>query len=43
VAEERVRHRPAYSHMVVKFVEHFLWIASSMIHAGSGCRCFNTV
>jgi hypothetical protein len=28
--------RPAYVPMVIKFVEHFLWIASSMIHAGGG-------
>jgi hypothetical protein len=26
--------RPAYIEMCIKFVEHFLWIASSMIHAG---------
>jgi hypothetical protein len=26
--------RPAYVDMTVKFFEHFLWIASSMIHAG---------
>jgi hypothetical protein len=26
--------RPAYMQMVQKFVEHFLWIASSMVHAG---------
>jgi hypothetical protein len=26
--------RPAYLDMCIKFVEHFLWIASSMIHAG---------
>jgi hypothetical protein len=26
--------RPAYLEMCLKFVEHFLWIASSMIHAG---------
>jgi hypothetical protein len=25
---------PAYADMCLKFVEHFLWIASSMIHAG---------
>jgi hypothetical protein len=34
IAVELTRHRPAYAHMVVKFIEHFLWIASSMIHAG---------
>jgi hypothetical protein len=26
--------RPTYVHMASKFFEHFLWIASSMIHAG---------
>jgi hypothetical protein len=26
--------KPAYIDMCLKFVEHFLWIASSMIHAG---------
>jgi hypothetical protein len=26
--------RPAYLGMVKKFMEHFLWIASSMVHAG---------
>jgi len=26
--------RPAYVDLCLKFVEHFLWIASSMIHAG---------
>jgi hypothetical protein len=26
--------RPAYADMTLKFVEHYLWIASSMIHAG---------
>jgi hypothetical protein len=26
--------RPAYVHMVKKFLEHFLWIASAMVHAG---------
>ena len=25
---------PAYADMALKFVEHFLWIASAMIHAG---------
>ena len=28
--------RPSYLPMVIKFTEHFLWIASSMIHAGGG-------
>jgi len=26
--------RPAYAEMALKFIEHFLWIASSMIHVG---------
>ena len=26
--------KPAYIDMALKFVEHFLWIASSMVHAG---------
>jgi len=34
IAVELTRHRPAYADMGIKFVEHFLWIASSMIHAG---------
>jgi hypothetical protein len=34
IAAELTLHRPAYIHMCRKFVEHFLWIASSMIHAG---------
>ncbi|MBI5582267.1 MAG: glucosidase [Deltaproteobacteria bacterium] len=28
--------RPAYKDMCVKFIEHFLWIASSMMHGGGG-------
>jgi hypothetical protein len=27
-------HKPAYAEMALKFVEHFLYIASSMMHAG---------
>jgi hypothetical protein len=26
--------KPAYADMALKFVEHYLWIASSMVHAG---------
>ena len=26
--------RPAYADMSLKFVEHYLWIAASMVHAG---------
>jgi hypothetical protein len=28
------REKPSYLDMMVKFIEHYLWIASSMIHAG---------
>jgi hypothetical protein len=28
--------RPAYADMMIKFVEHYLWIATSMVHAGEG-------
>jgi hypothetical protein len=35
IAVELAWHRPAYADMGIKFVEHFLWIASSMIHAGA--------
>src|SRR5436309_1281932 len=34
ISVELAMHRPAYVDMAVKFVEHFLWIASSMVHAG---------
>jgi hypothetical protein len=34
IAVELALERPAYKDMCVKFVEHFLWIASSMVHAG---------
>jgi hypothetical protein len=34
IAVELAMHRPAYVDMAVKFTEHFLWIASSMVHAG---------
>jgi hypothetical protein len=34
IAIELALHKPTYIHMGHKFVEHFLWIASSMIHAG---------
>src|SRR5262245_41668189 len=35
IAVELARHRPAYADMGIKFVEHFLWIASAMSHAGA--------
>ncbi|HTZ46575.1 MAG TPA: glucosidase [Verrucomicrobiae bacterium] len=34
IADELATYRPVYSDMYVKFLEHFLWIAASMIHAG---------
>ena len=34
IASELALERPAYADMAQKFVEHYLWIASSMIHAG---------
>jgi hypothetical protein len=36
IAVEVALANPAYADMVVKFIEHFLWIASSMLHAGGG-------
>jgi Mannosylglycerate hydrolase MGH1-like glycoside hydrolase domain len=34
IAAELARERPAYIHMVKKFIEHFLWIATAMVHTG---------
>ena len=34
IAAQIAAERPAYLPMCRKFIEHFLWIASSMIHAG---------
>ena len=36
IAAELALQRPAYAEMAAKFVEHFLWIATSMMHAGDG-------
>jgi hypothetical protein len=36
IAVELAMHRPAYAEMCVKFVEHFLWIASALMNAGGG-------
>jgi hypothetical protein len=36
IAVELTLHRPAYLRMCLKFVEHFLWIASSMFGAEGG-------
>jgi hypothetical protein len=34
IAAQLTLERPAYIHMVKKFIEHFLWIAAAMVHAG---------
>ncbi|MBS1542210.1 MAG: glucosidase [Bacteroidetes bacterium] len=34
IATELANEDPTYSDMAIKFVEHFLWIASSMVHLG---------
>jgi len=34
IASQLALEKPAYGDMCQKFVEHYLWIASSMIHAG---------
>jgi Mannosylglycerate hydrolase MGH1-like glycoside hydrolase domain len=34
IAAQLALQRPAYIEMCVKFIEHFLWIASAMVHAG---------
>jgi hypothetical protein len=36
IAVELALHRPAYAEMALKFVEHFLWIASALVHTGKG-------
>ena len=36
ISSELALHDPRYFGMVQKFTEHFLWIASSMLHSGSG-------
>jgi hypothetical protein len=36
IAVELTMHRPTYLRMCLKFVEHFLWIASSMFGEGDG-------
>jgi hypothetical protein len=34
ICSELAMQRPAYLDMTLKFVEHYLWIATSMVHAG---------
>jgi hypothetical protein len=36
ISAELAIHRPAYAEMVLKFIEHYLWISSAMVHAGRG-------
>jgi hypothetical protein len=40
IAMELARERPTYESMAKKFVEHFLWIAASMVHAGGFSTTF---
>jgi hypothetical protein len=35
IAAQLAIHRPAYAALAAKFVEHFLWIATSVMHAGA--------
>ena len=35
IASELAMHRPSYVPLVEKFIEHFLWIATSMTHGGA--------
>jgi len=34
IAAELARHNPAYVDMSLKFIEHYLWIALSLVHGG---------
>jgi hypothetical protein len=34
IAGQLALEKPAYGEMCLKFVQHFLWIASAMAHAG---------
>jgi hypothetical protein len=36
IAGELAMHSPAYVDMGLKFIEHYLWIASSLVNAGEG-------
>jgi Glycosyl hydrolase family 63 C-terminal domain len=36
IAAELAMERPAYAEMLLKFIEHFLWIAQALLRAGSG-------
>jgi hypothetical protein len=34
IAIELAMHRPAYTEICLKFIEHFMWIATALFHAG---------
>ena len=34
IAVELIRHKPSYADILEKFVEHYLWIAAAIAHAG---------
>jgi len=36
IGAELTQSNPAYAEMTFKFIEHFLWIATGLIHAGGG-------
>ncbi|MGH7308988.1 MAG: MGH1-like glycoside hydrolase domain-containing protein, partial [Candidatus Rokuibacteriota bacterium] len=36
ISGELAMHRPGYTEMAMKFVQHYLWIASAMMRAGEG-------
>jgi hypothetical protein len=36
ISAELTMHKPVYTDMTIKFVEHFLWIASALMRAGNG-------
>ncbi len=36
ITVELAMHRPGYAEMALKFVQHYLWIASAMMRAGEG-------
>jgi hypothetical protein len=43
IAAELAQERPAYSGMCRKFIEHFLWIATAMTHAGGDTGMWDEV
>jgi len=41
IAAQLTMERPFYVHMVKKFLEHFLWIASAMVHSGGNTEMWD--